>query len=110
MCIRDRFETIKTASGREAEIVKDILCVYIAYSYLRIGEVTDSGFGIDGIDRVMSFGFNWAPPSLIVSMLGGKEYVIKLLEKKEFEVPNALRSADDGKSRMLDAGRYFPAR
>ncbi len=119
---RDAFEIIKTASGREAQIVKDILCVYIVYSYSRVGEVTEPVFGINGIDRVMSFGFNWAPPSLIVSMLGGKEYVIKLLEKKEFEVPNALRSADDGKGRMpsrsgpalrqdgLDAGRYFPAR
>jgi 3-hydroxyacyl-CoA dehydrogenase len=107
---RDAFETIKTASGREAEIVKDILCVYVSYSYLRVGEVTESAFGIDGIDRVMSSGFNWAPPSLIVSMLGGKEYVIKLLEKKEFEVPDALKNDEDGKSRTLDAGKYFPAR
>jgi len=119
---RDAFETIKTASGREAEIVKDIMCVYISYSYSRVGEVTESDFGIDGIDRVMSFGFNWAPPSLIVSMLGGKEYVIKLLEKKEFEVPDTLKEADERKNRMpsrsgpalrqdgLDAGKYFPAR
>jgi len=107
---RDAFETIKTASGREVEIVKDILCVYIAYSYSRVGEVTESGFGIDGIDRVMSSGFNWAPPSLIVSMLGGKEYVIKLLEKKEFKIPDALKNADERKSRMFDSGRYFPAR
>ena len=88
----------------------NILCVYIVYSYSRIGEVTESDFGIDGIDRVMSFGFNWAPPSLIVSMLGGKEFVIKLLETKEFDVPDALKNAEDGKSRMLDAGKYFPAR
>ena len=107
---RDAFETIKTASGREAEIVKDILCVYIVYSYSRIGEVTEPDFGIEGIDRVMSFGFNWAPPSLIVSMLGGKEYVIGLLEKKEFEVPDALKNADGSQKRMLDAGKFFPAR
>jgi 3-hydroxyacyl-CoA dehydrogenase len=107
---REAFETIKAASGREAEIVKDILCVYIAYSYSRIGEVTEREFGIDGIDRVMSFGFHWAPPSLIVSVLGGKEYVIELLEKKEFEIPDALKNAEDSKSQMLDAGKYFPAR
>ena len=104
---QEAFETIKTASGREAEIVKDIMCVYIAYSYLRVGEVTESGFGIDGIDRVMSSGFNWAPPSLIVSMLGGKEYVIKLLEKKEFKVPRALK--DDEDRSLLGVGKYFPA-
>jgi 3-hydroxyacyl-CoA dehydrogenase len=107
---QEAFETIKTASSREAQIVKDILCVYIVYSYSRIGEVTEDDFGIDGIDRVMSFGFNWAPPSLIVSMLGGKDFVIKLLETKEFNVPDALKNAEDGKSRMLDAGKYFPAR
>ena len=107
---REAFETVKAASGREAEVVKDILCVYIVYSYSRIGEVIEYDFGIHGIDRVMSFGFHWAPPSLIVSMLGGKEYVIKLLEKKEFEVPDALKNAEDRRSRMLDAGKYFPAR
>ncbi len=107
---REAFETIKTASGREAEIVKDILCVYIAYSYSRIGEVTESDFGIDGIDRVMSFGFNWAPPSLIVSMLGGKEYVVKLLEKKELGIPDALKDAEERKDRLLGTGKYFSAR
>jgi len=107
---RKAFETIKTASGREAEIVKDILCVYISYSYSRIGEVTEPDFGIDGIDRVMSFGFNWAPPSLIVNMLGGKEQVIGLLEKKEFNIPEALKNADNRQGRMLDSGKYFPAR
>ena len=107
---RQAFETIKTASGREAEIVKDILCGYIAYSYSRVGEVTDSVLGMEGIDRVMSFGFNWAPPSLIVSMLGGREYVIKLLEKKEYEVPNALKKAEERKDRLLGIGKYFPAR
>ena len=58
----------------------------------------------------MSFGFNWAPPSLIVSMLGGKEYVVGLLETKEFDVPDVLKNAEDGRSRMLNAGKYFPAR
>jgi len=107
---QEAFEAVKMASSREAQIVRDILCVYIVYSYSRIGEVTEYDFGIDGIDKVMSFGFNWAPPSLIVNMLGGKEYVIELLENKELEVPEALKNAEDRKSRMLDAGKYFPAR
>ena len=107
---REAFETIKTASGREAEVVRDILCIYIAHSYSRIGEVIDFDIGIDGIDRVMSFGFHWAPPSLMVSMFGGKEYVIGMLEEKDFDVPDALKNAEDSKSRMLDAGKYFPAR
>jgi 3-hydroxyacyl-CoA dehydrogenase len=107
---QEAFETVKASMGREAEIVRDILCVYIVYSYSRIGEVTEYDFGIEGIDRVMSFGFNWAPPSLIVSMLGGRECVIKLLENKEFEIPDALKNAEDRRNRMLDAGKYFPAR
>jgi 3-hydroxyacyl-CoA dehydrogenase len=107
---REAFETIKVASGREAEIVKDILCVYIVYSYSRIGEVTGRKFGIDGIDRVMSFGFHWAPPSLIVNMLGGKEYVIELLEKKDFNVPDSLKNSSDKTSQIPGAGKYFSAR
>ena len=107
---REAFEAIKTARGKEADIVMDILCTYIAYSYARIGEVTESKFGIDGIDRVMSFGFNWAGPSLIVDMLGGKECVIELLSHRGFEVPKALEGETKTAHQISNAGKYFVAR
>ena len=34
---KEAFETILSAQGKEAEVVKDILCAYVAYSYLTCG-------------------------------------------------------------------------
>lgn len=107
---REAFTTIKTARGREADIVMNILCTYVAYSYARIGEVTECEFGIDGIDRVMSFGFNWAAPSLIVNMLGGKKAVIELLDERGLEVPQALKSERESVKEVSNSGKYFVAR
>jgi len=107
---REAFDIIKTSCCKEADIVMDILCTYIAYSYARIGEVTEGEFGIDGIDKVMSFGYNWASPSLIVNMLGGREYVLELLEKKGFEVPNSLKKARESARQVPNAGKYFLSR
>jgi len=107
---REAFEAIRTARGREVDIVMDMLCIYIAYSYARIGEITEAEFGIDGIDRVMSFGFNWAAPSLVVYMLGGKESVVNLLVDRGFEVPEQLRNAVDTDYKTPGYGKYFVAR
>jgi hypothetical protein len=107
---REAFDAIKIARGREADVVMDILCTYISYSYARIGEVTERELGIDGINKVMSFGFNWAAPSLIVDMLGGKESVIQLLKEKGFEVPDSLKTGGEARWRIPNAGKYFVAR
>ncbi|MBA7695283.1 putative 3-hydroxyacyl-CoA dehydrogenase [subsurface metagenome] len=107
---REAFDIIKTSCSKEADIVMDILCTYIAYSYSRIGEVTEREFGINGIDRVMSFGFNWAAPSVIVKMLGGKESVIELLHKKGLEVPRSLETEGESSLQVLNSGKYFVAR
>jgi 3-hydroxyacyl-CoA dehydrogenase len=107
---KEAFEVIKTARCKEADIVMDILCTYIAYSYSRIGEVTERELGIDGINKVMSFGFNWAAPSLIIDMLGGKESVIQLLEEKGFEVPDFLKIGGKARWQIPNAGKYFVAR
>jgi 3-hydroxyacyl-CoA dehydrogenase len=107
---REALETIKTAHCKEADIVMDILCTYVAYSYARIGEVTERELSIDGIDNVMSFGFNWAAPSLIVNMLGGKECVVELLEEKGFKVPDALKNANESAHQISNVGKYFVGR
>lgn len=106
---RQAFDVIKSANGREAEIVLDILCMYVAYSYFRVGEVTEPEIGIDGIDKVMSSGFHWAGPSVIVNMLGGKEAMIELLEKRGYEVPPALAVESKSEQEMVNSGKYFIA-
>jgi len=104
------FDVIKTATGREAEIVRDILCTYISYAYNRIGEVTDHQMGIEGIDKVMSAGYHWAPPSLIVNLLGGKNEVVKMLQEKGLKVPEKFYSTEKPILQLLNSGKYFVAR
>ena len=81
---KEAFDTIKKAKGAEAGIVKEILCTYVAYAYSLIGQVTEPSYGIEGIDRVMCYGFNWAPPSTILNMLGGTAEIIRLLEESSW--------------------------
>ncbi|HUV40492.1 MAG TPA: 3-hydroxyacyl-CoA dehydrogenase family protein [Sedimentisphaerales bacterium] len=107
---RNAFDVIKSAAGPEAEIVTDLLCTYIAYSFARIGDVVDPQAGIDAVDSVMSSGFNWAPPSVMVSMLGGKKAVVELLEKRGFIVPLFLRDNDVPHNQIPNFGKYFIAR
>lgn len=107
---KEAFDKIRMAHCPEADIVTDILCAYIAYSYARIGEVTEPEYGINGIDRVMSFGFNWAPPSVIVQMLGGNEAAGELLAKKGFAVPKTLKSEQAPAMNVIGSGKYFVAK
>lgn len=105
---RDAFDTILKAESKESEIVLDILCTYVAYSFSRIGDVTKSEYGITGIDKVMATGFHWASPSLIVEMLGGNESVAKLLIKRNIEVPEYLMNRTFQNTH--DSGKFFIAR
>ena len=107
---RDAFDTVLAAKGAEAAIVHEILATYIAYAYTLIGEVTDEQDGITGIDRVMATGFNWASPSLLVHMLGGKEKAIQLIESKSLPVPDALRTDTTCDQYIFNAGKFFPAK
>jgi hypothetical protein len=107
---QEAFDTIKNAKGSEAEIVKKILCTYVAYAYSLIGQVTESNYGIEGIDRVMCYGFNWAPPSTLLSMLGGSESVIKMLCENSCPVPEVLKDANIPLSKVSNSGKYFIAR
>lgn len=106
----EAFDTIKKAKSHEAEIVKEILCTYVAYAYSLIGQVTDSSYGIEGIDRVMCYGFNWAPPSTIANMLGGSDEVIKLLEESNYTVPEILKEQSTLQNKISNSGKYFIAR
>lgn len=104
------FDVILAAEGVEADIVKEILATYLAYSYMMIGEVTDAKDGIGGIDRVMTTGFNWAGPSMLVKMLGGKDRAIELIQSQNLPIPDAIRTDTSCEKVAFNAGRYFPAK
>ena len=107
---KEAFDVILSAQGSEAEVVKDILCAYVAYSYSLVGEVTDQRVGIEGIDDVMSYGFNWAAPSVIVEMLGGHDAAAQLITKKGLKVPDALKAGLKSHFNIINSGKYFVAK
>lgn len=106
---RKAFETIINTQSKEAEIVLDSLCTYVAYSFSRIGDVTEAKYGINGINTVMSSGFHWAPPSLIVDMLGGYKAIVELLSTRGFEVPETLTNGHTTYP-IHNSGKFFIAR
>lgn len=106
----EAFETIIDAREPEAEIVMKILLTYVAYSYALLGEVIDVKFGMAGIDRVMSYGFNWAGPSQIAKMMGGLNRICDLLDERGMYVPDALRSSLETEEQDLNFGRFFVAK
>ena len=81
-------------------------------SFHRVGECTDT---IDGIDRIMATGFNWAPPSVLVDVMGAKG-AVDLIERSGLPVPKALSdAAASGEPKAffdhptLNTGKFFVA-
>jgi 3-hydroxyacyl-CoA dehydrogenase len=107
---REAFEVIKKAQGPESQIVKEMLARYITCAFSLVGKVTDSKNGISGIDTVMTSGFNWASPSMMVRMLGGKGVVAEFLAAMGLAVPKSLMDADEPIIDTVDFGRFFVAR
>lgn len=105
----DGMNAFAEASGPYAAIAQKVIAGYIAYSFNRVGEVTDD---ISGIDRIMGFGFNWAPPSVLVDTIGLKP-TIQMIEKAGLEVPAALANAQAGTKffddPQVNVGKFFVA-
>ena len=107
---RDAFDVISKSTNPEVSILMNTLCMYVSYSFNLIGEATELNDGIEGIDKVMSYGFNWAPPSVILSLLGGKDKVSDMLLERELKVPDWPESLPDQSAYLLGEGRYFVAK
>ena len=70
------------------------------------GEVAESAADVD---TIMSFGFNWAPPSAIVDLIGAKN-IVPMFARYNLMVPPVVeKAADNGgklyRGGMLDYGR-----
>jgi 3-hydroxyacyl-CoA dehydrogenase len=103
---------IKTAPGPEGEIVRHFILGYVAYSFARVGEVTPEADGIHGIDRVMSSGFSWLPPSGWVDLFGGPKETCAMIEKAGLPVPSALKNLKSKGPicRIADVSRFLVGR
>jgi len=105
----DGMQAFAAAKGPYAAIAQKVIAGYISYSFHRVGEVTDD---ISGIDRIMGYGFNWAPPSVLVDTIGVRP-TIQMIEKAGLPVPPALANAQEGTrffdDPQVDVGKFFVA-
>ncbi len=106
---RQAFEVFLTATGREAELARRVVLGYISYALSRVGdgEVVSEA---SGIDKIMGYGFNWAPPSALVDLMGLDE-AIAAIEAAGLSVPPVLAKAPRDR-RLFDLpavniGRFF---
>jgi 3-hydroxyacyl-CoA dehydrogenase len=100
------------APGRWAALARKVVAGYVSYAFHRAGEVTES---IAGIDDIMGFGFNWAPPGVLVDVIGAKE-TVAMIERAGLPVPkNLADAASSGSPRRFytnphgNIGRFFVA-
>jgi hypothetical protein len=105
---RESLAVLKEASGGEADLARRVVLGYVSYALNRVGEVADSN---GDIDTIMSYGFNWSPPSVLVDLLGART-TVELLERCELKVPPIVeRAALEGNKlyagTVLDFGRTF---
>ena len=109
---KEALRAFVAAPGPWADIARKVVAGYVSYAFHRAGEVTK---GIAGIDDIMGFGFNWAPPSVLVDTIGVRE-TIAMIEAAGLPVPaNLAAAAKTGASRRLytnphgNIGRFFVA-
>lgn len=105
---QESLAVLKEASGGEADLARRVVLGYVSYALNRVGEVADTN---DDIDTIMSYGFNWSPPSVIVDLMGAHA-TTELLQRYELKVPPIVeRAAAEGKKlysgSVLDFGRTF---
>lgn len=84
----EAFQLFATAAGPEAELAKQVILGYVSYGLNRVGDKEVVRSARD-VDRIMGFGFNWAPPTVLVDLIGVKT-IIGLLEKHKLPVPPVL--------------------
>lgn len=103
----DALDTMCTAEGRDAELLRRVVLGYISYGLGLVGEVVARA---RDVDRIMGFGFHWAPPGMLVDAIGANRTVV-LLERAGLPVPPVVRVAADTRSALfeepVDGTKFF---
>ncbi len=103
---RETVAVMLEAKGSEADLLRRVILGYVSYGLNRVGEVVKEA---RDVDRIMGFGFNWAPPSVLVDLAGVKE-MIRALERAKLDVPPVLAEHRSGRlfdEPHVDIGRFF---
>ncbi len=106
----DAMACLRDAKGAEAELCRRVVLGYVSYGLNRVGEVAETP---RDVDIIMSYGFNWAPPTAMVDLLGAKQ-TIEMLSRLKLAVPACLEQAASKGAKMfagnvLDYGRTLAA-
>ena len=102
------FDALVRARGIDAALLRHILLGYISYGLGRVGEVVERA---RDVDRIMGFGFHWAPPTVLVDAIGAAR-TISLLEREDLPVPPVIVAAAAGNTPMnedVDSARFLRA-
>jgi 3-hydroxyacyl-CoA dehydrogenase len=105
---REAMKAFVEAPGEWAALARKVVAGYVSYAFHRVGEATET---IAGIDDIMGFGFNWAPPSVLCDTIGARE-TVAMMEKAKVAVPPALAQAASGRlytNPHGNIGRFFVA-
>jgi len=103
---REAFDLFATATGPDAELMRRVILGYVSYGLCRVGEVVEK---VADVDRIMGFGFNWAPPGLLTDVIGARR-TVALLEAAKLQVPRVLAEAAEKNQRLFDAAHVDPGR
>ncbi|HEU4734829.1 MAG TPA: 3-hydroxyacyl-CoA dehydrogenase family protein [Kofleriaceae bacterium] len=103
---RAAMDVLCAAQGRAAELLREILLGYISYGLGLVGEVVARP---RDIDRIMGFGFNWAPPSILVDAIGPGRTIV-LLERAHLPIPRAVVDAAVHQRALFDEPRVDRAK
>lgn len=110
-CYADAMEVFVKAEGDEAKLARKVVFGYVSYGLNRVGEGEVVAQPRD-VDRIMGFGFNWAPPSVLVDVVG-RQPTIKAIEEAGLMVPAVLKALKPGerlfRERGVNIGRFFAA-
>jgi 3-hydroxyacyl-CoA dehydrogenase len=85
----DAMDVMCTSESREAELLRRVILGYISYGLGLVGDVVERP---RDIDRIMGFGFNWAPPGMLVDAIGAGRTIV-LLERARLPVPMSILEA-----------------
>ena len=105
---REAMRVLLEARGWEADLLRKVILGYVSYGLNRVGEVVKD---TRDVDRIMGFGFNWAPPGVLVDLMGIKE-TIAGLERAKLTIPRVLIEHASRSERLfrephVDIGRFF---
>jgi 3-hydroxyacyl-CoA dehydrogenase len=103
---RGAMEVLCTATEPAADLLRRIVLGYISYGLGLVGSVVDRP---RDIDRVMCFGFHWAPPSVLVDAIGPGRTIV-LLERARLPVPRPVIDAALHQRALFDEPRVDRAR